>query len=59
MICFTNDTPLTRATKLSDLLDRVFSKIHTIELELDDESAFNDFEEEYIAIKNGKDTAPK
>lgn len=58
MICFTNDTPLTRITKLSDLLDRVFARVYTIEMSPPDETAFQEFEEEYMKIKNGERPTP-
>lgn len=54
MICITNDTALRRATKLTDLLDRVFEHIHSLELPAHAETVVDDFEEEYIKINNGE-----
>ena len=54
MICFTNDTPLRRAGEYEALLQKMFDHIHSMSSELlaYDESKIQEFEEEFLTIRN-------
>ena len=50
MICITNDTPLRRVGKLTNLIDKIFEKIYK---EVENPETFAALEEEYLDIKKG------
>lgn len=54
MICFTSDTPLRRAGEYEALLQKMFDHIHSMSSELlaYDESKIQEFEEEFLTIRN-------